>query len=94
MKLTLEDRINDYKRMIKDFRLMYQYERCGKHAEYGFCNWLRYGNHGTIDDYPELLEQKPEEMDIGGYWWNICKTLQTPRVEALNNALKLAEAKL
>ena len=39
--------------------------------------------------FPEIYVQKPKFVNLNGFWWS--PRLEKPRIDALNNALKLLE---
>ena len=56
---TLEQRISDYKQMIKDFSLKGYTNRCVECAEFGFCWWIEENRRLTLVRHVlrDVLEQ-------------------------------------
>jgi len=48
-----------------------------------------YSNRKMYKYFPEIYVQKPKFVNLNGFWWS--PRLEKPRIDALNNALRLLE---
>ncbi len=88
--MTQQERKEIYEEMLSDFQKDEKYLR---HS--GFCAWLvrkfKSGSKADIENYPELISQRPKKpLVLGVYWWSISSNGngREKRIEALKKAIK------
>lgn len=90
--MNANDRKLVYERILTDFEADWQYRK-----ETGFCRSLimqRAQHEGDIsvslEDYPELMKQRPRGADEKHYWWDIAPNSngRDRRIEVLKKAIK------
>ena len=84
----------DRKKVYIDLKTLYE-NNVGRRLMNGFCGSLNSvsGNHSKdLNDYPELLAQKPTETYGAFLWWNLYKKDgREKRIAALEKAIELCK---
>ena len=95
---TIEERLEIYERMLKDFSLTDYDELTHANANSGFCFW--YSRRFTEDSYgllhnfenrlPELWESRPDFVDneYHDFWFDKFPVIQTDRVKCLKKVIE------
>jgi len=88
--MTLQERKETYEEMLEDFLADKEYMKTS-----GFCLWLfnkyKTGARADIENYPELIVQRPKALVYQVYWWDITSNGngRNRRIAALKKAIKL-----
>lgn len=62
---TPEERLKIYEQAIEDYKNM------SLVSAKAFCNYFDYEHNVSIDEFPELMRNKPKDNFMGGYWFTI-----------------------
>lgn len=93
-QFTKAERHKIYKRTLEFFKAYVQ--PLGPRDEKGICFCLLMvttcrGYLAAFTSFPELLECKPENVEVASYWWPLTPDGDTERIAALERCIQLTK---